>query len=690
MTESAVGPAICPIENERPSIGDALPYFYLLRIQLLTLLLLVCFPFIALWLAPNLLRGIFDVSATGMVFVVLSAVLTSWTIMVTVWQVFLYGPERFHIRAFPVWSSVVTQPPTRVGHSPVFAFFALPAVGVAVWVSKSGETSTYFRLLIGILVGGILASVILVLSEKFQHRGWYGSRLITAFLSSLGPGFTKDGTTVYDGHYIALWSLLLCAFVYLAIGISKFFKLGDPAKVPTLADLLVFLMILCWGLSSVTFILDRFRVPLLLPLLLVAIISSHIHTTDHYFYMFETKHSEDLQPAQVIRAGKPGLPVVVIAASGGGIKAAAWTARVLTGLEEDSRAKISSNPRVFGDSIRLISAVSGGSVGSMYLITAYESRSKGLPSKTSDLEEVVARSEASSLDDIAWGLVYPDFLRVFVPVFPHLDRGEALEAALTRELRNRVHHLGSPLSDWRDGVLEGWRPAVVFNATVVENGERFLLGTTDLRHAVGRTSLRDPEFPQFAGHDISLVTAARLSATFPYVSPAARPNLPGTQIHAVDGGYTDNYGMATLLAWLDEALRAPGNTVHRVLVIEIRASPSKSEPPHLSWRGWPFQSYAPISAMLNVRDSGQLPRNEEELDIIRRFAASCGIDIEDAVFEYPPQDAPLSWHLSPRDKKEIEEKWESPETKQEKEKVHQFLSANPPASEPRQLPCDYQ
>jgi len=47
----------------------------------------------------------------------------------------------------------------------------------------------------------------------------------------------------------------------------------------------------------------------------------------------------------VIRAGKPGSAVVIVAASGGGIKAAAWTARVLTGLEE-------SNPHRFGDSVR--------------------------------------------------------------------------------------------------------------------------------------------------------------------------------------------------------------------------------------------------------------------------------------------------------------------------------------------------
>jgi len=481
---------------------------------------------------------------------------------------------------------------------------------------------------------------------------------------------------------MALWSFLLCFIIYVAIGIGKFFRVGDPAKVPTLADLLLFLTILCWGLSAATFILDRFRIPLLLPFLLAAVVSAHFHATDHYFYMFDLKSSSDLSPAQVIRAGKPGSTVIVVAASGGGIKAAAWTTRVLTGLEEH-------NPRIFGDSVRLISAVSGGSVGAMYFVSEYDANGTGLPSDAMTLEKAVARSEASSLDDIAWGLVYPDFLRVFVPVFKHLDRGEALEAALSRELPNRKHHLWSPLSDWREGVLEGWRPAVVFNATVVESGERFLLGTTDLSHAVGRTSLRDSQFPQFAVRDVSLVTAARLSATFPYVSPAARPDIAGTQIHVVDGGYTDNYGMATLLTWLDEALRAPGNPVRHVLIIEIRASPPASEPPPLSWRGWPFQSYAPISAMLNVRDTGQLPRNEEELGLLRRYAASCNIDIEDAVFEYPPENAPLSWHLSPNDKKQIETIWASAATEEQKQTVRAFLEApaTPLATAPTPSVC---
>lgn len=690
MSDAAVVPKNCPVGNNPATAWDAIPYFYLLRVQIISFLALLSFPFIALWFAPNLLLGIFDVTPLGMVFVTLAALLASWTVMVTAWQVLLYGPERFHLRPFPLRSPAFTELPSRIGHSPVFAFFAAPVVGVAIYVSKTGGTSNYPRLLLGALGGLALAIALLVAGGQFKRRVWSEAKPVSAFLSSLGPGFQKDANSAYEGHYMALWSFLLCLALYFAIGIGKFFQLGDPAVVPTLADLLVFLMILCWGLSAITFILDRFRIPLLIPFLCFAIVSAHVHLTDHYFHMTATQMSPDLSPAQVIRAGKPGSTVIVVAASGGGIKAAAWTARVLTGLEESSRANFSQNPRIFGDSVRLISSVSGGSVGAMYFVNEYAPDGSGLPPDAPTLESAVGQSEASSLDDIAWGLVYPDFLRIFIPVFGRLDRGAALEAALTRELPNRKHRLERPLAEWRDGVLQGWRPAVVFNATVVESGERFLLGTTDLAPAVGRSSLRDPQFPQFAAHDISLVTAARLSASFPYVSPAARPDIPETQIHAVDGGYTDNYGMATLLTWLDQALAAKDNPVRRVLIVEIRASPPASEPPPLSWRGWPFQSYAPISAMLNVRDTGQLPRNEEERKILTRLAAaeSPSIEIQDAVFEYCPSDAPLSWHLSPNDKNEIEAIWSNSATTQQVQVVRAFLAHLPaPANTPPPTAC---
>lgn len=658
-------------------LKDAAPYIYLLRVQLATFLILVFLPFVSLYYASNLLRGIFDVRWSGMIFVTLGAALASWTVMVTTWQVLLYGPERFGIQPFPACSKTVLQVPTRMGHSPVFALFALPIVVAAAYESHSGGSASYLRSGGGIVIGAVLSAGILIAGGQFQRRGWSGARAVTKFLSLFGPGFKKDEQTAHEGHYLALWAFLLSLLIYVAIGIGKFIVLGGQPKVPTLADLLVFLMILCWGLSAITFILDRFRVPVILPFLLLAIATAHVRRTDHYFYVVPAQVTADLFPARVIRAGKPGTSVVVVAASGGGIKAAAWTTRVLTGLEEDSRAAFPSNSRVFGESIRLVSAVSGGSVGAMYFVNEYDAKGGGLPADQNVLDGAIRQAEASSLDDIAWGLAYPDFLRTFLPLFKHLDRGVALESALTRELPNRVGHLSSSLGDWRAGVAQGFRPAVIFNATVVESGQPILLGTTDLQGATGRASLQNLNV---AGGDIRLVTAARLSATFPYVSPAARPDIPQPQVHVVDGGYTDNYGMDTLLAWLDEALSAQGNPIRRVLIIEIRASPPDSGVTSTQWRGWPYQSYAPLSAMLNVRDTGQLSRNEEELNLLSHLEAACQIEIQDVVFDYPSLDAPLSWHLSPNDQKEIETDWALPAAAAGRDAVRKFLGAAPPSA----------
>jgi len=663
-------------------LGEALPYVYLLRVPLISLLLLITFPFVAIWFAPSLLRGIFDVTQYGIGFVTLTATLTSWTLMVTAWQIFLYGPERFGIPPFPWRSRLVMQRPTRRGHSFVFVFFAVPAVGVGAYVSVTSGTSTLPRLLAGILCGGVAAILVLIGGGQFKGKRWTRLGVATKGLAMLGPGFAKEDGSVHEGHYLALWSFLLCFFVYVAIGVMKSRHIGHQPVVPTLADLLVFEMIACWGLTAVTFLLDRFRVPVFLPLLLVIVPTAHIPWTDHYFRMVGAEDSRIVKPEDVIRSGKKGTSVILVAASGGGIKAAAWTTRVLTGLEEESRAAFPTNASIFGDSVRLISGVSGGSVGTMYFFSEYDLKGGGLPKDSSELEKAVGDAEASSLDDIAWGLVYPDFIRVFFPVLKYEDRGEALERALTRETEKQPAHIWKPLSEWRKGATEGWYPAIVLNATIVESGQRLLLGTTDLKSMRSRTSLQEMKTEGLSGLDVTLVTAARLSATFPYVSPAARPDAGGAQIHVVDGGYTDNYGMATLLSWADEALSAADNPVRRVLIIEIRASPPSSGP-NPKTQGWPYQSYAPISTMLNVRDLGQLSRNDEEREVLKRLEACKQVEIDDAVFEYNAENAPLSWHLSPADEKDIEEHWESKDACERKNavaearsQVHDFLAGS--------------
>lgn len=75
-------------------------------------------------------------------------------------------------------------------------------------------------------------------------------------------------------------------------------------------------------------------------------------------------------------------------------------------------------------------------------------------------------------------------------------------------------------------------------------------------------------------------TAARLSATFPYVTPIARHSLGIHLAHVADGGYFDNFGVFTAVNFLDDFVLQDGRHgksvatelgLKRILVLEVRA-----------------------------------------------------------------------------------------------------------------------
>lgn len=78
--------------------------------------------------------------------------------------------------------------------------------------------------------------------------------------------------------------------------------------------------------------------------------------------------------------------------------------------------------------------------------------------------------------------------------------------------------------------------------------------------------------------------------------------------------------------------------------------------------------------MLNVRTAGQLSHNEEELRLLKRAVAANGVEIQSAVFQFPGEDPPLSWHLTENQKKRIAREWETMEDGASWIAVKTFLS----------------
>lgn len=707
-------------------------YVFLLRFPILCMLVLVGFRWIALTVKPDLLANLYDVDGPGTFLVTLTALLCSWSIFLTGWTIYSHGPERFWIGR---WS--VLGPPPLWGFA-VAAILGLVCVsGIFSYSPTQNPSRTATGLWLGALGGiGVGAAFLVAMRPVAELLGqWHLLSDAMAWFSQVlsRRGYVDAQGNIYREHLIALALFLLSLLVYGILGLFKRSRRGEPTRIPTLVYVLLLLMLTTWTLPALSFALDPFHVPVLMLVITWLVVISRSPKSDHFFDTFSIPYVPGApspasncapNPAEVLAFPEDG-KVVLVAASGGGIQAAAWTARVLTGLEQQNSGK-------FARAVRLISSVSGGSVGSLYFSSRYQADGALV-----DLPEVVSDAKTSSLEDVSWGLAYPDLLRVLFPAicWQFGGRGRALERAWmhTPKLQQL---LAAKLSDWFAGVRAGMRPANIFNATLVETGDRLLFSTSYLPVGTPATPPARWDFHEFHLNDaktqtldVAVVTAARLSATFPYVTPAARPDDGGpekAQLHVVDGGYFDNYGMDTLLEWLDDGLtELQGNPAQRnrfaklqVMIVEIHEAPDPHRlvPPKVRQkRSWFFQTYAPLVTLFSVRTAGQRSHNQVDLALMRQKWAG---KVQHVLFEFgthdpteqvspdalkkalkdaPPAqadqaqqissqppiedptkleqavDPPLSWHLTERQKDNIESEWTIQSTRSQAQAVGAFL-----------------
>ncbi len=669
-------------------------YGYLLRFQIIAALLLVLALPLAYAFVPSLFVGLFDGRGfRSFLFVVWAAFQLAWSIMVTCRLVLVYGPDRF-VRATSIQ-------PRLVGTRMVAGYGLLAVPLVAVLFIGSAKPSAPLKILaafLGLLFAvGVLAltaSLHFAIEDPAGHSAetifpsfgflertatpksafW---KLIGSWLGRLPQDLTVgilDGTRLRSGHEMAGIALAVFFGFYVLLGIFFSPAWSSPERQPAaLFFLLVLLTILTWFFSGAAFFLDRIRLPVLTTLLAASLLIG-VETTDHEFVVEDKKvvDSGGLRPVDVIRAwkrerGQKSDTAVIVATAGGGIRAAAWTAEVMTRLEQEGC-------RALSDSLVLVSSVSGGSVGSMFVVGPYLGTGD-YPSNDDDLQAVRFNAKRSSLSAVGWGLAYPDLART-VPALGSLvpetfDRGWSLENTWSTGWREKG--LKTPtMKQWREDVRRGLRPAVIFNATSSETGDRFLIASTD-------TSSDGTQrfFSLFPTGDLEVTTAARLSATFPYVSPLARASAGPlkTAYHVGDGGYYDNSGLLSAVEWLNQTSGELKG--YKVLLILIDAKPGP-EKDGSAW-SWQKQLVGPIETLLHVRTSSQQLRDSIERDMAHDYLASQKDPVNVTTINFlfaskePP---PLSWHLTKDQIKQIEDSWLEKDNQEAWREVRALLNCN--------------
>lgn len=309
------------------------------------------------------------------------------------------------------------------------------------------------------------------------------------------------------------------------------------------------------------------------------------------------------------RNPKKRYPVVIVAAEGGGIRAAYWTATLLAAIQEKEPA--------FARHVYAISGVSGGSVGAV-VFDALLAQSPNAGGKLCDvLEKAETGIEECAqqvlgedfLSPALAAFLFPDLVQRFLP-FPvdRFDRARSLETSWEDAWKNRMGN--DRLAESFDELWKGDRahriPSLFLNGTWVETGKRMIASNLAIDAGVFNDTA---DVFSFIDYPVPASTAAHLSARFTYVSPAGSLRKRAekkTAAHIVDGGYFENSGTTTALDVLS-AIHERGGALNLDFILiyvnnepgEREISTAASKPPAAN--RWLTEVMSPIDALLNTR-----------------------------------------------------------------------------------------
>jgi hypothetical protein len=382
--------------------------------------------------------------------------------------------------------------------------------------------------------------------------------------------------------------LLFPILILASIGLLIYYPVWLPQQVGSIpifalwmANLAV-LFALFWRYSRIV----GFPIVATLVLLLIAFEASGL--TDNHQFRYATPAKDIERPSvydafrtwigsradlNAYQAANKPYPVYIVATEGGGLYAAYQTAKLL-GRMQDLCANFSQH-------LFMLSAVSGGSLGSAVFSGLAQEFAKNEPAKaclkslpqTGKVEKAAENILSKDLlSPVVWATLFPDFLQRFIPYpLPKLDRGYTLELAF----EDTWNYQGGPAKNYlkeqffehcgtnAEGCTKGATPALALNTTNVETGMQMVLS----QYEMNTWPLEDGPPKPFdlfnTGIDpvsLNTSTAVGLSARFPWISPQGWYTFADPEEKAqlgdkasrrrmsfVDGGYVDNSGVATAI-----------------------------------------------------------------------------------------------------------------------------------------------
>ncbi|NJM24527.1 MAG: patatin-like phospholipase family protein [Bacteroidia bacterium] len=251
---------------------------------------------------------------------------------------------------------------------------------------------------------------------------------------------------------------------------------------------------------------------------------------------------------------KPKL--IFVCASGGGKRAALWTLSALQRAD-------SLTGGAFMKNAVLITGASGGLIGASYfreLMLREQQGENVRPYSPSHLVKI----STDNLNPLIFSLIANDLFVGFTK-FEYAgnlyvrDRGYTFEEQLNGITEG---YMDKPIVAYREPEHKAMIPTMILTPTVVNDGRKLYIGSGPVSYmncdVLSLSRYPSPKVSGFDFHrlfadqgaeDLRFLSALRMSATFPYITPnTTLPTEP--PINIMDAGISDNFGVTDAVRFL--------------------------------------------------------------------------------------------------------------------------------------------
>ncbi|HQQ98641.1 MAG TPA: patatin-like phospholipase family protein [Cyclobacteriaceae bacterium] len=407
------------------------------------------------------------------------------------------------------------------------------------------------------------------------------------------------------------------------------------------------------------------------------------YTVDHLQHLNDSTHinqarEHTLQILENWKAKfKPGekRKMVFVCTSGGGKRAALWTLATLQQADSLTGGKLM-------DQTMLITGASGGLIGASYFREVILRQKQG--QEVHPYSALHQRKIATdNLNPLIFSLLAND-LFVGLTKFEYQgqrysrDRGYTFEEQLNIDTEN---FMDKTLTDYREPEMKATVPMIIFSPTIINDGRKLYISPQPVSflnsEILNFPTYNNPKlsgidfqqlFAEHGGSNLRFLSALRMSATFPYITPnTTLPTAPPIQI--MDAGISDNFGISDAVRFIYSFREWIAENTDGIVIVSIRDSPKLSPIAEQQGNTLIDDITQPIASVYNNFENFQDITNDNLVGYARSwFKGSIDrVDIQYMPTSYVPilqkmdsirqhnARASLSWRLTTREKQGVVE-----------------------------------